>query len=60
MKMKSIFIKLFIITFCFSTSYPNIFSQSITGKIISKSGEGLRGTNKYQNLEFKFWNSFRC
>lgn len=43
--MKSIFIKLITIIFCISASYSSIFSQSITGKITSKSEEGLRGTN---------------
>ncbi len=43
--MKSIFIKLITIIFCVSASYSGIFSQSITGKITSKSEEGLREMN---------------
>jgi len=43
--MKSIFIKLITVILCISASYSNVFSQSISGKITSKNGEGLRGTN---------------
>jgi iron complex outermembrane recepter protein len=43
--MKLIYLKLFALIFCFSISCNTIFSQSITGKITSKNGEGLRGTN---------------
>ena len=43
--MKLIYLRLFAIIFCISVSCNTIFSQNVTGKITSKNGEGLRGTN---------------
>lgn len=43
--MKLIYLKIFALIFCFSVSCNTIFSQRMTGKITSKNGEGLRGTN---------------
>jgi iron complex outermembrane recepter protein len=43
--MKPIFIKLITLTVCFLVSYSSIFSQSISGKVTTKGGEGLSGTN---------------
>jgi iron complex outermembrane recepter protein len=43
--MKPIFIKLITLTICFLVSCSSIFSQSISGKITAKGGEGLSGTN---------------
>ena len=43
--MKLIYSKIFALIFCISISSNTLFSQSITGKITSKNGEALRGTN---------------
>jgi len=43
--MKLFYFKLFALILCSSISANTIFSQTITGRITSKSGEGLRGTN---------------
>ena len=43
--MRLIYLKIFALILCLSISCNTIFSQSITGKITSKNGEGLRGTN---------------
>ncbi len=43
--MKLIYLRLFALIFCISISCNTIFSQSITGKITSKNGENLSGTN---------------
>ncbi|MEY4541908.1 MAG: hypothetical protein RLZZ306_3665 [Bacteroidota bacterium] len=43
--MKFIYSRLFALIFCVSISCNSIFSQGITGKITSKNGENLRGTN---------------
>ncbi len=43
--MKPNFVKSITLLFCIFSFCIESFSQSITGKITSKSGEGLRGTN---------------
>jgi iron complex outermembrane recepter protein len=43
--MKPIFIKYFILIICISSLCTSVFSQSISGKITAKGGEGLSGTN---------------
>ena len=43
--MKLIYSRLFALILCISISCNPIFSQGITGKITSKNGENLRGTN---------------